>query len=76
SRPAVLKLRIKAEGAQLVISLERNEGLFAGSFTVTHYLEDGTAVTTEKDGMDHCYYHGSVQTYHDSAASFSTCSGL
>ncbi|XP_069467592.1 disintegrin and metalloproteinase domain-containing protein 12-like [Ambystoma mexicanum] len=51
-------------------------GLFAGRFTETHYLKDGTAVTTEPNYMDHCYYHGAVQTYPDSAASFSTCSGL
>ncbi|XP_029465896.1 disintegrin and metalloproteinase domain-containing protein 12 [Rhinatrema bivittatum] len=76
SHPAVLKFLIQAEGEQLIISLERNEGLFAGSFTETHYLKDGTAVTALGNCTDHCYYHGNVERYPGSAVSVSTCSGL
>ncbi|XP_030058812.1 disintegrin and metalloproteinase domain-containing protein 12 [Microcaecilia unicolor] len=76
SHPTVLKFLIQAEGEQLIINLERNEGLFAGSFTETHYLEDGTAVTILRNCTDHCYYHGTVESYPDSAISVSTCSGL
>nr|XP_056706457.1 disintegrin and metalloproteinase domain-containing protein 12 [Euleptes europaea] len=74
--PAMLKFLIQAESQQLVISLERNDGLFAGNFTETHYLEDGTRAVLMRNYTDHCYYHGHVQGYAESAVSLSTCSGL
>uniref|UniRef100_A0A8D0H5L0 ADAM metallopeptidase domain 12 n=1 Tax=Sphenodon punctatus TaxID=8508 RepID=A0A8D0H5L0_SPHPU len=52
------------------------EGLFAGSYTETHYLKDGTDVILTRNYTGHCYYHGHVQGYPDSAVSLSTCSGL
>ncbi|XP_060624602.2 disintegrin and metalloproteinase domain-containing protein 12 [Anolis sagrei] len=74
--PARLKFRIQAEREQLVISLERNDGLFAGNFTETHYLEDGTGAVLMHNYTNHCYYHGHVQDYAISAVSMSTCFGL
>ncbi|XP_054838492.1 disintegrin and metalloproteinase domain-containing protein 12 [Eublepharis macularius] len=74
--PAMLKCLIQAESQQLVISLKRNDGLFAGNFTETHYLEDGTSALLMRNYTDHCYYHGHVQGYAESAVSLSTCSGL
>ncbi|KAM8924614.1 disintegrin and metalloproteinase domain-containing protein 12 [Pelodytes ibericus] len=74
--PSVLKLLLRAKDRQLLINLERNEALFAGSFTATHYNEDGTAVNTAHNYTERCYYHGNVHGHHDSAVSFSTCAGL
>ncbi|KAJ6668962.1 hypothetical protein lerEdw1_007771 [Lerista edwardsae] len=42
----------------------------------THYLEDGTDVVLMRNYTGHCYYHGHVQGYAESAVSLSTCSGL
>ncbi|XP_042315627.1 disintegrin and metalloproteinase domain-containing protein 12 [Sceloporus undulatus] len=74
--PARLKFLIHAEREQLVVILERNDGLFAGNFTETHYLEDGTGAVLMHNYTGHCYYHGHVQDYVVSAVSMSTCSGL
>ncbi|XP_066477535.1 disintegrin and metalloproteinase domain-containing protein 12 [Tiliqua scincoides] len=76
AHPAMLKFLIQAESEQLVISLERNDGLLAGNFTEIHYLEDGTDVVLTHNYTGHCYYHGHVQGYTESAVSLSTCSGL
>ncbi|XP_032137878.1 disintegrin and metalloproteinase domain-containing protein 12 [Sapajus apella] len=74
--PEVLNIRIQLESKELIINLERNEGLIASSFTETHYLQDGTDVSLTRNYTDHCYYHGHVRGYSDSVVSLSTCSGL
>ncbi|XP_009276235.1 PREDICTED: disintegrin and metalloproteinase domain-containing protein 12 isoform X2 [Aptenodytes forsteri] len=76
NHPALLQFVIQAESKHLVISLERNEGLLASSFTETHYLKDGTDVVLARNYTGHCYYHGNVRGYPDSSVSLSTCSGL
>uniref|UniRef100_W5MM71 ADAM metallopeptidase domain 12 n=1 Tax=Lepisosteus oculatus TaxID=7918 RepID=W5MM71_LEPOC len=76
SHPASVKLLIEAEGEQLLLALEKNEGLFASHYTETHYLEDGTAVTSTHNVTVNCYYHGEVQGHAHSEVSLSTCSGL
>uniref|UniRef100_A0A8C6YS71 ADAM metallopeptidase domain 12 n=1 Tax=Nothoprocta perdicaria TaxID=30464 RepID=A0A8C6YS71_NOTPE len=76
SHPALLQVAIQAESEHLVISLERNEGLLASTFTETHYLGDGSDVVLTRNRTGHCYYHGNVQGYPDSSVSLSTCSGL
>ncbi|XP_034993488.1 disintegrin and metalloproteinase domain-containing protein 12 isoform X3 [Zootoca vivipara] len=76
THPAVLKLLIQTESEQLVIILERNDDLFARNFTETHYLEDGTGAVLPRNYTAHCYYHGHVQDYAESAVTLSTCSGL
>ncbi|KAL4841548.1 hypothetical protein H8958_008695, partial [Nasalis larvatus] len=53
-----------------------HRGLIASSFTETHYLQDGTDVSLARNYTGHCYYHGHVRGYSDSAVSLSTCSGL
>ncbi|KAG7228591.1 hypothetical protein INR49_013277 [Caranx melampygus] len=45
SYPASLQLLVRVEGEQLILLLEKNEGLFASHYTETHYREDGSAVT-------------------------------
>ncbi|XP_017393386.1 disintegrin and metalloproteinase domain-containing protein 12 [Cebus imitator] len=74
--PEVLNIRIQLESKELIINLERNEGLIASSFTETHYLQDGTDVSLTRNYTGHCYYHGHVRGYSDSVVSLSTCSGL
>ncbi|KAI1886983.1 hypothetical protein AGOR_G00201370 [Albula goreensis] len=76
SHPASVKLLIEAESEQLVLALEKNEGLFASHYTETHYLEDGSAVTGSQNSTVNCYYHGVVEGHAHSDISLSTCSGL
>ncbi|CAJ1080241.1 disintegrin and metalloproteinase domain-containing protein 12-like isoform X1 [Xyrichtys novacula] len=76
SHPASLKLLIEAEGEQLLLALEKNEGLFASNYTETHYLEDGFEVTGSHNSTVNCYYHGQVEGHDDSDVSLSTCYGV
>ncbi|XP_051233905.1 disintegrin and metalloproteinase domain-containing protein 12 isoform X2 [Dicentrarchus labrax] len=74
--PASLQLLVQAEGEQLILLLEKNEGLFASHYTETHYREDGSAVTGAHNFTNNCYYHGEVQEHPNSDVTLSTCSGL
>ncbi|XP_061084836.1 disintegrin and metalloproteinase domain-containing protein 12-like isoform X2 [Conger conger] len=76
SHPASVKLLITAEGEQLVLLLEKNEGLFASQYTETHYLDDGRSITAAHNFTVNCYYHGEVQGHEHSDVSISTCNGL
>ncbi|XP_056291382.1 disintegrin and metalloproteinase domain-containing protein 12 [Pseudoliparis swirei] len=76
SYPASLQLLVRAEGEQLILLLERNEGLFASHYTETHYREDGSAVTGAHNFTNNCYYHGEVQEHPGSDVTLSTCTGL
>ncbi|XP_038592192.1 disintegrin and metalloproteinase domain-containing protein 12-like [Micropterus salmoides] len=76
SHPASLKLLIVTEGKQLLLALEKNEGLFASNYTETHYLEDGSAVTGSHNFTANCYYHGEVEGHVNSDVSLSTCAGV
>ncbi|KAJ8404828.1 hypothetical protein AAFF_G00332150 [Aldrovandia affinis] len=76
SHPASMKLLIEAESEQLVLTLEKNEGLFASHYTETHYLENGRAVTGSHNSTVNCYYHGVVEGHANSDVTLSTCSGL
>nr|XP_046257960.1 disintegrin and metalloproteinase domain-containing protein 12 isoform X2 [Scatophagus argus] len=76
SYPASLQLLVHAEGEQLILLLEKNEGLFASHYTETHYREDGSAVTGAHNFTNNCYYHGEVQAHPNSDVTLSTCSGL
>ncbi|KAM9197122.1 LOW QUALITY PROTEIN: disintegrin and metalloproteinase domain-containing protein 12 [Dugong dugon] len=76
NHPEVLNFLIQLESKELIINLERNEGLIASGFTETHYLQDGTDVSLTRNYTGHCYYHGHVHGYPGSTVSLSTCSGL
>ncbi|XP_078129812.1 disintegrin and metalloproteinase domain-containing protein 12 [Sander vitreus] len=76
SYPPSLQLLVRAEGEQLILLLEKNEGLFASHYTETHYQEDGSAVTGAHNFTNNCYYHGKVQTHPNSDVTLSTCSSL
>ncbi|XP_061611433.1 disintegrin and metalloproteinase domain-containing protein 12 isoform X2 [Phyllopteryx taeniolatus] len=73
SHPTSLKLLIEAEGEQLLLTLRKNQGLFASNYKETHYLHDGTAVADSHNSLAHCYYHGEVEHDPDSDVSMSTC---
>ncbi|XP_025774082.1 disintegrin and metalloproteinase domain-containing protein 12 [Puma concolor] len=49
NHPDVLNIRIQLESKELIVNLERNEGLIANSFTETHYLLDGTDVSLTRN---------------------------
>ncbi|CAL8282491.1 unnamed protein product [Merluccius merluccius] len=51
-------------------------GLFAGRYTETHYLEDGSAVSSSHNSTTNCYYHGEVEGRANSDVSLSTCAGF
>ncbi|XP_028990260.1 disintegrin and metalloproteinase domain-containing protein 12-like [Betta splendens] len=76
NHPASLKLLIEAEGEQLLLALERNEGLFASNYTETHYLDDGSVVEATHNITANCYYHGEVEGHVDSDVSLSICAGI
>lgn len=74
--PASLHILIQTEGQQLILSVEKNHGLFASHYTETHYGEDGQTVTSTHNSTMNCYYHGEVQGYVHSEVTLSTCSGI
>ncbi|CAL8380035.1 unnamed protein product [Gadus morhua 'NCC'] len=74
--PAALRLLIEVEGEQLLLTLQKNEGLFAGHYTETHYLADGSAVSSSHNSTTNCYYHGEVEGQANSDVSLSTCTGI
>uniref|UniRef100_A0A7N8WTS9 ADAM metallopeptidase domain 8a n=1 Tax=Mastacembelus armatus TaxID=205130 RepID=A0A7N8WTS9_9TELE len=50
--------------------------LLGKNFSVTHYSDQGTQVTTTPKLRDHCYYHGHIVGVEDSSASVGLCSGI
>ncbi|XP_016323377.1 disintegrin and metalloproteinase domain-containing protein 12-like [Sinocyclocheilus anshuiensis] len=74
--PALLRILIQAEGQQLILSVEKNHGLFASHYTEMHYREDGQTVMSTHNSTMNCYYHGEVQGYTHSDVSLSTCTGI
>ncbi|XP_073445043.1 zinc metalloproteinase-disintegrin-like MTP9 [Dendrobates tinctorius] len=47
--PDVLQYEIPLRGKPTVIHIEKTEGLFAENYTESHYLEDGTLVTSRPE---------------------------
>ncbi|XP_034050390.1 disintegrin and metalloproteinase domain-containing protein 12-like [Thalassophryne amazonica] len=76
SHPVSLKFLIEVEGEELLLAVEKNEGLFASNYTETHYVEDGRAVTGFPNFTVNCYYHGEVESHANSDVSLSTCAGI
>ncbi|XP_072006311.1 zinc metalloproteinase-disintegrin-like VLAIP-A [Engystomops pustulosus] len=50
--------------------------LISENYTETHYLQDGSPVTTSPDIKDHCLYQGYVKDDKGSQVSLSACNGL
>ncbi|XP_029031617.1 disintegrin and metalloproteinase domain-containing protein 12 [Betta splendens] len=74
--PASLQLLVRVEGEQLILLLQKNEGLFASHYTERHYREDGSVVTGAHNFTNNCYYHGEVRARRNSDVTLSACSGL
>lgn len=75
-RPQTVKYALTVGGRPLEMHLERNDELLSRDYSESHYLEDGTRVTTMPEHIDHCYYQGRIVGEKASAASISTCDGL
>ncbi|XP_048347076.1 disintegrin and metalloproteinase domain-containing protein 19 isoform X2 [Sphaerodactylus townsendi] len=74
--PPRAEVNITAEGRNLILDIEKNEQLFAPSYTETHYTKSGTPYTITLNHTNHCFYHGVVRGMEDSSVALSTCSGL
>ncbi|XP_029927305.1 disintegrin and metalloproteinase domain-containing protein 8a [Myripristis murdjan] len=73
--PDVVEYCLTIAGQNCTLHLEKNRNLVGKNFSVTHYTEHGTQVTTTPD-EGHCYYHGHVVEVEDSSASMDLCSGM
>ncbi|XP_069037552.1 zinc metalloproteinase/disintegrin-like HR1a isoform X1 [Lepisosteus oculatus] len=76
SWPDVVKYGMQVEGKDIVMHLEKNEDLLTKDYTETHYSDAGKEITSTPQDLDHCFYHGHIQSDDSSVASISTCSGL
>ncbi|XP_073444682.1 zinc metalloproteinase-disintegrin-like MTP4 isoform X2 [Dendrobates tinctorius] len=74
--PDLVQYRIEVNGKPMVLHLEKTEDLISENYTETHYLEDGSPVTTSPMIKDHCLYQGYVKNDSGSQVSLSTCNGL
>ncbi|XP_016065026.1 PREDICTED: disintegrin and metalloproteinase domain-containing protein 19 [Miniopterus natalensis] len=74
--PLKAELRVLAEGRELILDLEKNEHLFAPTYTETHYTPSGNPQTTTLKSEDHCFYHGTVRKAEESSVTLSTCRGM
>ncbi|KAG7492792.1 hypothetical protein MATL_G00018400 [Megalops atlanticus] len=74
--PEELQYALTIEGKNYTVHLEKNSLLIGKHYTETHYLEDGTEVTTSPNYEDHCYYHGHIQDIENSSVSIGMCSGI
>ncbi|XP_023266365.1 zinc metalloproteinase/disintegrin-like HR1a [Seriola lalandi dorsalis] len=74
--PDVLQYSLTIAGQNYTLHLERNKDLIGKNFSVTHYSDQGTQITTTPDLGVHCYYHGHIVGVEDSSASVGLCSGI
>ncbi|KAM3924698.1 zinc metalloproteinase-disintegrin-like 4a [Leptodactylus fuscus] len=74
--PDVLQYEIRLGGNSTILHLEKSEDLFAENYTESHYLEDGTLVTSSPEHQDHCYYQGHITHQNNSVVIISVCNGL
>nr|BAA05626.1 transmembrane protein [Homo sapiens] len=65
-----------ATGHNFTLHLRKNRDLLGSGYTETYTAANGSEVTEQPRGQDHCLYQGHVEGYPDSAASLSTCAGL
>ncbi|XP_031507815.1 disintegrin and metalloproteinase domain-containing protein 8 isoform X14 [Papio anubis] len=65
-----------ATGHNFTLHLRKNRDLLGSGYTETYTAANGSEVTEQPRGQDHCFYQGHVEGHPDSAASLSTCAGL
>ncbi|XP_041914897.1 zinc metalloproteinase/disintegrin-like [Alosa sapidissima] len=69
--------RLKLNGKDIEIHLQKNRLLISKDYTETHYTNTGTRVTTPyTQDQNQCYYLGKIVGDSQSATSMSTCHGL
>ncbi|KAM4039379.1 zinc metalloproteinase-disintegrin-like MTP4 isoform 2-T2 [Anomaloglossus baeobatrachus] len=74
--PDMVQYRLDVNGKPMVLHLEKTEDLISENYTETHFLEDGSPVTTSPKIKDHCLYQGYVKNDSSSQVSLSACNGL
>ncbi|KAM3924701.1 zinc metalloproteinase-disintegrin-like halysase [Leptodactylus fuscus] len=74
--PDLVQYGLEVNGQPMVLHLEKTEDLISEDYTETHYLKDGSLVTTSPEIKDHCFYQGYVKNDSSSKVSLSTCNGL
>ncbi|XP_009706946.1 PREDICTED: disintegrin and metalloproteinase domain-containing protein 19, partial [Cariama cristata] len=74
--PFRAEVKVKAEGQELILELEKNRSLFAPGYTETHYSQSGQTQTVSLTHTDDCFYHGVVRGWEHSSVTLSTCQGL
>uniref|UniRef100_A0A8C5LC08 A disintegrin and metallopeptidase domain 8 n=1 Tax=Jaculus jaculus TaxID=51337 RepID=A0A8C5LC08_JACJA len=58
------------------LHLQKNKDLLGSGYKETYSVANGSEVTEQLHGQDHCLYQGHVEGHQGSAASLSTCAGL
>ncbi|XP_041865434.1 disintegrin and metalloproteinase domain-containing protein 8a [Melanotaenia boesemani] len=74
--PYALDYSMSIAGRNYTLHLEKNKNLVGKNFTVTHYSDEGSQVSTAPDLGVHCYYHGHIVGVEDSSASIGLCTGM
>ncbi|XP_053730979.1 disintegrin and metalloproteinase domain-containing protein 8a [Synchiropus splendidus] len=74
--PDSLQYSLAIGGKERTLQLQKNKDLLRQDFTVTHFAEQGTQLTSTPDHQAHCYYHGHVVGLEDSSVSVELCSGI
>ncbi|KAM4851856.1 disintegrin and metalloproteinase domain-containing protein 8 [Thomomys bottae] len=74
--PESVSYVLGAGGHTFTLNLRKNRALLGSGYTETYLAANGSEVTEQLPGQDHCLYQGHVEGHQDSAASLSTCSGL
>ncbi|KAK6482095.1 disintegrin and metalloproteinase domain-containing protein 8a [Huso huso] len=74
--PEKVQYALTIEGKNYTINLEKNRILLGKDYTETHYLQNGTEITSSPNVEEHCFYQGHIQGVKDSSVSINTCSGI
>ncbi|CAO2583750.1 Disintegrin and metalloproteinase domain-containing protein 8 [Lemmus lemmus] len=74
--PENLSYALGTKEHMFTLHLRKNRDLLASSYTETYSAANGSEVTEQLHGQDHCLYQGHVEGYQGSAASLSACAGL
>ncbi|XP_062859354.1 disintegrin and metalloproteinase domain-containing protein 11 isoform X2 [Trichomycterus rosablanca] len=71
---AQLSFLVEAFERKFILDLELNHNLLSSDYVERHFDEDGA--TSQNQGGEHCYYHGTVRGVTGSWVALSTCHGL
>ncbi|XP_036121531.1 disintegrin and metalloproteinase domain-containing protein 8 isoform X3 [Molossus molossus] len=74
--PESVSYVLGAQEHTFTLHLRKNRDLVGSGYTETYTAANGSQVTEQLQGQDHCFYQGHVEGHPLSAASLSTCDGL